>query len=356
MKINEIKRLALLVIVTAFVSFIGGCGTDIIPSGDVTEKESNDTFGEAEAVAADENDSVKISGSLSYDDCDVFLLGTFQAGAKINVRIRAVGGTTKYASVALFDGDQNVAWLEEDFICKSTYADVFTYTAYKDSDFYLAICKSGDTSYKTLNYEVVVNTGSTIPPLPTGQTVYVDFNGIDYVNIGGIQLYNLKPFSEIDMSYTPRLLAEDILDIVEADYSGYKITFISSYNQAAPTGEHSTVYVTASKGDYYGLAEDVDWYDENKQDNAVVFAGVMTLPGISRTQFVQLVANVLSHEVGHLVGLVHTDDDTEIMDQVTPTAALEQDQIFGRSPLASDEFPIGYQDALELLAFSIGLL
>jgi predicted Zn-dependent protease len=157
------------------------------------------------------------------------------------------------------------------------------------------------------------------------------------------------------MSYSPQLLASNIMDLVRADYSGYDVSFTSSYVQEAPSTAHSTVYITASSGEYLGLADDVDWYNENLDDNAVVFAGLMTGSGISKSEFVQIVANVTSHETGHLLGLAHTDDDTELMDQVTPQSSLEEDQSFGRAPLPEDEFPIGYQDSLELLAFSIGM-
>jgi hypothetical protein len=81
----------------------------------------------------------------------------------------------------------------------------------------------------------------------------------------------------------------------------------------------------------------------------------MVTPNITLTEFTQIVANTTSHETGHLLGLVHTDDDTELMDKETPTAILEEDQSFGRAPLAEDVFPIGYQDALELLALAAGL-
>ena len=337
--------------------FSGGCGLDSLSSSssDIAEKESNDTFDEAQAVNADTAGSVGISGSLSSSDCDVFLLGSFTEGETITVRLRSSSSllSSDTVSVGIFDGNQDVAWLEQDVDCKSTYQDVLTYTVCEDSHFYLALCRS-DSSRGTLSYELQVNIGSGSVTVPDGQIVYFNFNGISSLDIGGVSMSNLAPFSEINMGYSYELLAKDIINLVKEDYSGYQVTFISSYDQSAPSDAYSTVYITSSKGDYYGLADDVDWYDEDKSDNAVVFAGLMVDSGITRTKFDQMVANVVSHETGHLLGLMHTDDDTELMDQSTPTSALEEDQSFGRAPLAAEEFPIGYQDALELLAFSIG--
>jgi hypothetical protein len=337
--------------------FLGGCGIDLLPpDGDVTATEPNDNFSQAQKVSADELGLVRITGSLSSNDCDVFSLGSFQGGETISIRLKSSNGFLNgYTSVALFDKDRNLAYLERDLSGSSMFEEVFTHTVRMTGVYFLAICKTDSSSLGTVNYELEVDVGSTLPPLPSGQRVYLDFTGGD-IEIGGLRFSSLKPFSEIDLGYDPEILADDIRMLVEADFNSLKVDFFSSYGQSAPASPYSTVHITASSGDYFGLADAVDWYDADPRDNAVVFAGLLARTGISRARFVQSTANVVSHELGHLLGLSHTNDDSELMDQATPTSLLEQDQEFSRAVLATDEFPIGYQDAMELLAFAVGLL
>ncbi|MFQ5592347.1 MAG: matrixin family metalloprotease, partial [Phycisphaerae bacterium] len=66
------------------------------------------------------------------------------------------------------------------------------------------------------------------------------------------------------------------------------------------------------------------------------------------------IANVASHEVGHLLGLAHTADSLGIMDVTASLSELLADQDFRRSPLYYEVFPIGHQDAIQTLVDTVG--
>ena len=68
----------------------------------------------------------------------------------------------------------------------------------------------------------------------------------------------------------------------------------------------------------------------------------------------QALANVASHEIGHLLGLVHTSDPQGIMDITASLSQLLDDQDFTMSALHGDVFPLGSQDAVQSLADTLG--
>ena len=67
------------------------------------------------------------------------------------------------------------------------------------------------------------------------------------------------------------------------------------------------------------------------------------------------IGNIASHEAGHILGLNHVDDPTALMDAVSPADTFLQNQDFKTAPLSEQILPIGFQDALLLLAEIVGL-
>ena len=71
-------------------------------------------------------------------------------------------------------------------------------------------------------------------------------------------------------------------------------------------------------------------------------------------EMAQALANVTSHEIGHLLGLNHTADPSGLMDITATANQLLVNQRFEQSPLVPELFPLGSQAPLPLLLAAIG--
>lgn len=351
------RPISLLTVLFVVSVFLAGCGGAVDPSAKgVSETEPNDAFSQAQTLDRTALLSKDLYGDLSdNDDIDVFDLGTLNADQVFSVFFTA--DRTDYDSyvvIGLFDSEGNLAMLSDDLSCQTQEASAFSHHVVKTDQYYLAVAFAYEWGNSALGYSlrIVIDSSSTSYQ-PSSQGVYLDFDGATNIRLDTLRWAELAPLSDALSQARARAVAETILDILTDDYAGFDIQFASSYDVAEPSAAHTVVYVTGSEDDYYGLAESTDWYNADSEDFAIVFAGNFTGRGWSDDQIAQAAGNVVSHELGHLLGLVHTDDDSEIMDETTPDYRLRMDQDFHQASLA--DFPIGYLDALELLEFILGL-
>ena len=74
----------------------------------------------------------------------------------------------------------------------------------------------------------------------------------------------------------------------------------------------------------------------------------------SVAEMAQTMANVASHEIGHLLGLNHTQDPLGVMDITATAYQLMQDEAIRRSPLNASIFSTGFQSGVSLLVAAGG--
>ena len=107
------------------------------------------------------------------------------------------------------------------------------------------------------------------------------------------------------------------------------------------------------------MAEGVDLYNADFCDDAIIFTESFTPSLFTGTptalELGTAIGNVGSHEAGHLLGLNHTSDDLDLMDDRSDADAFLDDQEFKEAPLSSDIMAIGTQDGVLLLSEIVGL-
>jgi hypothetical protein len=135
------------------------------------------------------------------------------------------------------------------------------------------------------------------------------------------------------------------------------VTFYRDTDPDRPTEGYTSIYFGTSDSRLLGLADNIDPYNGNTRQSAILYTDTFSLfnqlhPGFNGT--VGVLANVTSHEVGHLLGLRHTADPSDLMDVTASARQMLADQYFKLANLHSSVLPFGLQDAPAMLAWGVG--
>jgi hypothetical protein len=325
------------------------------------ESKSNDAFESAESVGLATSTEV-IGGTVSQaSDVDVFELGAVAAGDRVVVSMAAVDALK--GALAIFDetgatllvNDHRNVYLGQQF----PFIDVVFRRP--STRCYVAVASTpGYPSQGAYSLGSSIESGVPIPG-PRPDVVFLDFNGANNVRIASRSPVDVPQFdaADIDSSYRGQTnaLVDEVVRLVREDFLGYDVVILSSHEGADPDRDTSQVHFGTVDYALLGVAEGVDEYNAESGQHAIVFTETFSVflslePSVE--QMAQAIANVASHEIGHLLGLVHTRAAEDIMDVTASLRQLMLDQTFGRAPIYEIVFPIGEQDSSQLLLDSVG--
>ncbi len=211
------------------------------------------------------------------------------------------------------------------------------------------------------NFDFVARrSADQVVPAPAAQTVVLSFEGASNLRVHRRTGISFAPFDAAMLGESYRgsteKLKQIIVDLVRADYRDYDVTIVTS-DDPTPAGPYSTIYFGASDDGLLGLADNVDPYNAFRSQNAIIFVGsfrtfepmLLTVDEVG-----YMLANVASHELGHLLGLYHTSDAADVMDTTGSAWDLASNQTFIRAALEPTVFLTGFEDSPTLLLQTVG--
>lgn len=325
--------------------------------------EPDDTYAEAIDVLLKSSGIGNIQGTISpASDIDIYNLGPMSPGDRIRVDLQGAGLD---ADIAVYDANARLFIQNDDRAPTDVNPFVNEIVRHDGGDYYLAIAASpfaaATATTGTYTANIVIGRGEPVPP-PLAQAVLLNFTG-GTITIPGFATFTTGPFdaANIAPAYAGQTAAvkQAIIQTVENDYQGIALQVYATDTNPAPAGTAvSTVFFGPRNPTLLGISQEVDPYNHNPTDSSIIFTddfgpaifGFLMTP----EELGHAIGNVTSHEIGHLVGLNHVDNPTDVMETAGVLPTLLGTVSFQNSPLDPTIFPMGTQDEPLLLAEILG--
>ncbi|MBK8914842.1 MAG: hypothetical protein IPM64_09640 [Phycisphaerales bacterium] len=343
---------------------VGGCPQQPVDP-ESPDTADNSSLATASVLRFDANETIRFEGEISSTaDIDVYRLGKLDRGDRVFADVKAIAARLDLVA-AVFDVDENIHIFNDDRAADASDLNplVDFVIRGRDGDYFLGVqALNGTTGTGRYQVEVRITHGVGVPD-PRPQIVFLEWRGGSGLSVPNVGVFNLPPFDATQVglnSSDTAALKQRVAAIVKDRYAGFNLLVQNSDDHATPGGPHSTIFFGSNSATAFAISEQIDSYNVDQSDNAIVFTGSFRDAfAASRPNFEELaqaLGNTTAHEVGHLLGLVHTKNCNELMDTTCGNARILQPQVFGAAPLDDSVFGFGFQNPAELLTWILGLV
>lgn len=302
-------------------------------------------------------DSVLFTGNIAgASNYRLFELTAGGAAERFTLESGHIGYTRSLFTVVLFDADMNLLHRTPSFPFET-----FEHVLRRESGrLFVGVKPTYDDSGGDF-FVRVRRQGSASIPSPAKQVVYLDFDGARNIGVhtrSGLSFdgFDAAVLGSIYRGYTDEV-RRSIVQTVRDDYRDYNVTIVASFESGPPSGDYSTVYFGDYSQGLLGLADNVDLYNAQAVQNAIVFTESFepfSVMQLTPEEMGVMVGNVASHELGHLLGLYHTRNPSDVMDTTGTAWDLAGEQRFDRAELDATVFPVGMENSPMLLGDTVG--
>lgn len=356
-------RAALLLgLLAAVLTVIAGCPTPASSNNSGVDTSTNDMFAGAAGVTLDGSGKADFSARIASDgDFDLFDIGEIEIGRRIVIDVTAASSNLDLV-LALFDADESVYAFNDDRTESNLNPRLDVPLRAPTRRYFVGVAPFPGTG-ATGDYTVSVEVGSSDDAGPQAQTVFLNWSGGQNVTLRNIGTFNINPFSASDVGFgagQTESIKRGVEAGVAARYAGYALTLLNSDASPPPAAAHSTVYFGGTNPAAFGISEQIDTLNQDPSDSAIIFTpsfrGTRTFAVTPTLQaMITALSNTSAHEIGHLLGMVHTNECTNLMDTRCGNDSLLVAQSFNIGVLDSTVFPVGNENTASLLEWTIGL-
>ncbi len=158
----------------------------------------------------------------------------------------------------------------------------------------------------------------------SGQTFYLDFDGasgLDYDGPVRIEDVEVRPFQfSSDLPKDDNDFIASIVAALNERFSSVDVSFTRTQPQLG--AEYSSIFIGGDDsafsryGSFFGLAEQVDVGNQDRNDNGFVFSEKILQYGMDSEDYPSALTEVIEHEALHLLGYAHASGETSGLNAV----------------------------------------
>ncbi len=330
--------------------FLGNDVTDFAVAGAAADDHAADGNG-----ASGGAESFRVSGSVGRGEYKLFELGSAEAGDEWTISVPF--GARGDLIAVLLDANDNL--LMREYVSLGQPLRHVMRESTSRTRLGVMLSTSGVAGGFSLDVAVRRAVGA---PAPRPQVVWLNFGSAADVRVHRRDNLSFSAFDAavLGESYVGQTQAikDAIVRAVREDYQDYNIEIRTSDEGPQPAGSVTVLHFGSYDSSLLGLADEVDNYNATLSQNAIIFIqsfAVYQTMLLSPEEMGVMIANVASHELGHLLGLYHTKDVTDVMDTTGTAWDLAANQGFARAALDPSVFPTGWEDSPTLLEQTLGV-